>query len=465
MFGAALLLVLSQAPASAGANTLAWHACAQDATADCATLTVPVDWADPAAGTIGLAVARREATDPAHRIGALLMNPGGPGGSGVAMALSAGRYFSPAVTSRFDLIGFDPRGVGASQPIRCTGVGQVRDLAGQADFVALARANRREQADCRAHSGPVAAHADTTSVVRDMDALRVVLGEQEISFYGASYGTLIGEQYAERYGNRVRGMVLDGVMDHSLNLTEFAVSSAASGEDSLRYFAQWCQAQADCALRGRDVLVYWDQLLAAADQNRLVEGGVPATSWYVIQHAYGSLIRPDYAGLAQWLAALRITDQPPPHPVPVVPPAGGLVDNPRPAVFCQDWAPRVTSYADWRRITDAERAAAPHLRYSPETHDAVLSCVGWSAPAANPPRPVHLAQAPTVLLVNSVHDPATGYSWAVGLHRQAPDRTVLLRYDGGGHTAYFRTACVRGTVDSYLLSGTLPADGTSCPAA
>ena len=465
MFGTAFLLLLGGAPAVSTPTALSWHPCDQDATADCATLTLPVDWADPAAGTFGLAVARRKATDPEHRIGALLINPGGPGASGISMVLRANGLFGPEMAARFDLIGFDPRGIGASQPIRCTAVDAVRDLNSQADFEALARSNQQQQADCREHSGPIAQHADTASVVRDMDALRAALGEPKISFYGASYGTLIGQQYAERYGNRVRGMVLDGVMDHSLNLTDFAVSAAANGEDSLRYFADWCQAQTSCALHGQQVLSYWDQLLAAADQNRLVEGDGAVTSWYVIQRAYGSLIQPDYAGLAQWLTTLRIADQPVSQPSADTAADAPVVDNPRPGVFCQDWTARVRSYADWLRITGAERAAAPDLRYSPEAQDSLLSCVGWPERAANPPRPTHLDHSPTVLLVNPAHDPATGYSWAVGLHRQAPLQTVLVRYDGGGHTAYFRTQCTRDTVDSYLLNGTVPADGTSCPAA
>ncbi|GAA0615871.1 alpha/beta hydrolase [Kutzneria viridogrisea] len=465
--GAVLLLGLTQAPAVAAAGGLAWHPCEQDGTADCATLTVPVDWADPARGTFPLAVARRRATDQAGRIGALLINPGGPGASGVSMALSANRFFGPDVVSRFDLIGFDPRGVGASQPIKCTSRPSARPPTSQAEFQALAEANRRQRADCRQHSGPIFDHADTMSVVQDVDALRAALGESKISYYGASYGTLLGQQYAERHGDRVRSMVLDGVMDHSLHLTEFSVSAAASGEDALATFADWCQRQDSCALHGKQVLSYWDQLLDAADQGRLVEqvDTMPASSWYVIQHAYGSLIRPDFPGLAQWLATLRITASPVPQPSSAETAGGELTDNPRPAVFCQDWTPRVTSYADWQRITGAERAAAPHLRYSSEAREAVLSCVGWPEQAANPPRPVRLGPGPRILLVNPLHDPATGYSWAQGLHRQAPQRTVLLRYDGTGHTAYFRTDCVRHTVDDYLVAQTVPATGTSCPAA
>ncbi|WP_370941980.1 alpha/beta fold hydrolase [Amycolatopsis sp. cg5] len=455
----AISVAATATPANAQPSGLDWRPCAQDATADCATLLLPIDHTDPKLGSFPLAVARRKATDPGKRIGVLMVNPGGPGGSGVSLAVGSNRLFGAEVLARFDVIGFDPRGVAASAPIRCSSEllgqnpGEPHDQAG---FAALAAYNRKLSADCRHRSGPIFDHADTLSVVHDMDALRDALGERKVNFLGFSYGTQIGQQYAQLFGDRIRTMVLDGNMDHSLPLDRFLRTAAASGDDALGAFARWCESDTACALHGKDVLKHFDGLLELADQGALIEGGAGAAStWYVIQKVYGSLVQGDLRGLAQWLSTLRPGDA-------ARSIGAGTSTHPRAAVFCQDWTPRIAGYADWQRIVDSERAAAPQLRYSSEAREAALSCIGWPRKANNPPAPVKFGPGPAILLVNPAHDPATGLAWAEGLHRQTANRTKLLRVDSIGHTAYPRTDCVRTAVEDYLVGQKVP-ERLTCP--
>ncbi|MER7859282.1 alpha/beta hydrolase [Amycolatopsis japonica] len=469
MLAAVIGFVAAAQPAAAQPGGLIWRPCPQDTTASCTTLELPIDRAAPGLGSFSLAIARRKATDPAQRIGVLMLNPGGPGASGVSMALGADKLLSPEVRARFDVIGFDPRGVGASSPIRCSSAllgNRPDEPQNQTEFEALRSRNQDLNADCRRHSGPIFDHADTLSVAQDMDALRAALGEEKVNFLGFSYGTQIGQQYTQLFGDRIRTMVLDGNMDHSLPLERFLSTAAAAGDDTLAAFARWCERTTTCALHGKNVLTHFDGLLNAADHHRLVEGaeGNAVSSWYLIQRVYGDLIRSQLPELAQWLSTL--------HPGPATPPTPATSHratddattsaNPRAAVFCQDWTPRVSSYAEWQRITRDDRAAAPHLRYSPEAREAALSCIGWPDKANNPPAPVKFPPGPAILLVNPRHDPATGYAWARSLHQQTADRTVLLRSNAIGHTAYPQSPCIRTAVTNYLLHQTVPGDLT-CP--
>ncbi|MBP2475333.1 pimeloyl-ACP methyl ester carboxylesterase [Crossiella equi] len=453
----AALLATPVVPVQA-APRLAWTPCAQDATADCATLRLPL---------VDLAVTRRRATRPQQRIGVLVLNPGGPGASGANFALDANRLFSPDVLARYDLVGFDPRGIAGSSPIRCSTEvldRKPRELPRtEAEFQGLVAYNRELRADCRARSGPLFDRVGTREVAADLDALRRALGESKISFFGVSYGTLIGQQYAERYGDHVRGMVLDSVMDHSLDMTALAATAAAAAEDSLHEFARWCTGDTTCALHGRDVLAFWRDALAASDRGELLEfGEIPIGDRYVISRAYGAFARVDYPSFATWLSQLKIgKPAAAPGPRSTAAPSEGTQPNGRTAVFCQDWQLRPGNLAELNRVVAAERAAAPLMRYSPELREALLDCVGWP-PATNPQRPARVTRGPVLQLVGARHDPTTGYAWAQGLARQLGPRAALHTYEGAGHGVYHRGACNRAAVDTYLLTGV---PGTaSCPA-
>src|SRR5262245_813152 len=202
------------------AQPISFKPCPEDKTVDCGTLAVPIDWKKPGSATVNVAVARLRASDPKARVGTLFINPGGPGGSGVDFALGGREVFSPDILERFDIIGIDPRGVARSQPVKCPG-----DLETDPpnEFVHTAKeygtllAYHKKLGDgCRKLTGPLFDHVDTASVARDFDAVRAALGEKKISYYGVSYGTLIGQTYAEMFPKRIRAMVIDSNMDHSI---------------------------------------------------------------------------------------------------------------------------------------------------------------------------------------------------------------------------------------------------------
>ncbi|WSQ11183.1 alpha/beta hydrolase [Streptomyces sp. NBC_01231] len=449
----------------------------KDATAECGTLRLPVDWARPAGEQFDLAVARRKATDPDRRVGVLLVNPGGPGDSGVDFAVRrATSHFSADVQERFDIVGFDPRGVGGSQPIKCSTqlLAQAPSAypRNQTEFDQLAAYNRALRQDCRRHSGPVFDHADTLSVVRDMDAIRRSLGEKKINYFGHSYGTLIGEQYAEQYGDRIRTMALTANIDHSIGAREFLVSSAATAEDSFRQFVKWCESTNSCALHGRDVTAVWDDLLARADRGEIHDPESPdqvLTAHAIAFKAFKEyLYGPDWDELATYLADLAAQEQrqqqQEPSPQPRTPQGAGEQTRPEPfyAVFCQDWRFRPKNYQEYASLTEAELRAAPHLRGSPRVHVAVAGCVGWPNKVNNLQHRLRITAAPKILMLHSLHDPANNYAWATNVHRQTRRTTVLLPYEGAGHSVYGRSDCTRDAVDDYLTERRLPSAGSRC---
>jgi pimeloyl-ACP methyl ester carboxylesterase len=474
----AAALVLAAAPAYAGATatsmptSIAWQPCPEDATVECGTLRLPVDWARPGDEKFDLAIARRRATDPSRRVGPLIINPGGPGGSGVDFALVANQYFSPDVLARFDIVGFDPRGVARSNPVRCSqgAVAATPSAAprNQKDFDRLVASNRALGADCRRHTGPLIDHVDTLSVVRDIDAIRTALGESKISYYGVSYGTLIGQEYAEQFGQHIRAMVIDSNMDHSLEARRFLVTQAATVEDSFDEFVAWCARDSRCALHGQDVPTIWDRLLAKAGRGELTDpdhpNDGPITADQVINTAFLHFYGPDWPTLAGWLAALEAESSAPSAARKAVQDGTEELVNYPIAVFCEDWRIGIPDYPHFARYASEERGVAPHMRHSPAAEGAALSCLGWPSKVADPQHRLRVRNAPTILMLDALHDPATGYNWATNAHRQLGSAAVLLTYDGWGHGVYRQGPCPAMVTDSYLTYGILPKQGSHCPA-
>ncbi|MEU4218856.1 alpha/beta hydrolase [Actinoplanes sp. NPDC026623] len=443
-----------------------WQPCADDETAQCSWLEVPVDWDDPHGPSIRVAIARRPATDPADRIGTLVINPGGPGGSGVDFALSSTSFLGPELLRRFDVVGFDPRGVSRSHPIVCStallaaGPPIAVDDAWQYD--AAVDYNRRLAADCAERTGPLYGHVDTLSVVRDLEALRGALGEKKISFYGASYGTLLGEQYAARYPRRIRALVLDSVVDHSIDVDGFLGGGAAAAQDSFDEFVKWCDRSVECAVHGLDVRGIWNTLLAAARDGMLWDPYVPAnrlTVYKLVKVAVESLYDPQWHSLGSYLrdAAGGV-------PGRRAPDHADVSEHSYPAAFCNDWAVPVTGYAQLRAHLDRAAERAPQMLFSPATLSSVNTCLGWTRGTDNPQTPLPAARTGPVLLVNARHDPATPYAWARNVSAQLGPRAFLLTYEGWGHVAYGRGDCVNAAVDRYLLELRPVTAGASCAA-
>jgi pimeloyl-ACP methyl ester carboxylesterase len=435
---------------SAQATTLAWHTCGD---AECTTLTLPVDWSRPHGATFGLAVARRPALDQAHRIGTLVFGPGGPGDSGVNRVVTDPGRFGDEQRDRFDIVSFDPRGVGGSDPVTCATdlpAPPPRVLTSQADFDATVHYNRDLLwPGCRERTA-IFDHADTASTVRDLDALRAALGERTLTFHGSSYGTLLGEQYAERYPGRVRAVVLESVVDHRPTSTaEFLAEQAWALQDSFDAFVAWCDGDATCALHGRDVRAVWAGLRADADAGRL---GV-MTPFDLVGLTHGGVKKPDYRQLAATLAGLADGT--------IAGRSAGDLGVVVPA-FCNDWSLPVRDYAEYRAILRRSARVAPDMRYPAQVF-ALTMCLGWPRPVADPQHVLRVHTRIPLLLLNSRHDPATGLNWASSVERQLGRHGVLVTYDGAGHGSTGLSDCMKQTADRYLISLTVPRRGTVCP--
>ncbi|RZS37641.1 alpha/beta hydrolase family protein [Herbihabitans rhizosphaerae] len=456
--GAAVLL----APAAAAqpAPGLAWQPCQDSRDVECASLTVPVNWSTVDSGTLQVAVARRKATS-ANRIGTLVYFPGGPGDSGVGRLLRESPL-SPEITSRFDIVSFDPRGTSRSGALVCdpalTGSLPNVDPDTGARFADVLAYSEKLWASCRDKHGALIDNVDSVSVARDVDALRAALGEHKISLYGRSYGTLAQQMYAERFPDRVRAMVLDSVFDHNLGTRAMLESSTRAGEDAFDQFAAWCRRTPSCVLHGQDVGAVFDRLYERAGRGELHEPGEPArlvTPFDLVASTRQPFSGPRWAEFAVRLKSLTDGQG---TPVPARPGKAELV-----TLFCNDNAISFRSEEQWRHQWRRLNRIAPHLRTHPVWQFASL-CAGWTGAIPNPQHRPVITGAPPVLLLNSRHDPATGHEWARGVHRDIK-RSVLVTYDGSGHGVYERGACTTGVTDRYLLDGVLPPAGTHCPAA
>ncbi|MER7663621.1 alpha/beta hydrolase [Streptomyces sp. NPDC096193] len=466
-----------QEESAAGAAGIDWADCGEGSVpgAQCAAVEVPLDWAKPNGRKITLALSKLPALDPANRIGPLLFNPGGPGGSGVAAVaysdlLSAAPEFAP-LRQRFDVIGFDPRGVGQSTPITCPE--PLHDSAVSsfprtpAAFHQLKRFNQKAGVACREATGPLIDHVDTGSVVSDVEALRTALGAKKISWLGLSYGTEIGSLYAQRHPDRVRTMVLDGVVDHSRPARLAAVDEARATEKALRRFADWCQTDEQCVLRGADVLATYDTVMKAAEVSGIPASdlGRNATAEELANGAYTFLTQPSAWPLLAGALAQAAGPAGDADATGLVTPASFLQPEYKAyrAVGCHDFAPNTRGFLDMAVQSAHLRSVAPHTwRYS-EFWDWTSGCAGWPVKPANPPAPLKVRGAPPILLVNTRFDAATPHLWAQRLATKV-DGSSLLTVEGDGHTGILNSACARGHEAEYLVTGRVPSPGTTCTA-
>ncbi|GAB2597374.1 alpha/beta hydrolase [Streptomyces capparidis] len=455
--------------ASSSGRGLAWKACPEEKSVQCAKVKVPVDWKNPKGKTIQIAVARHRATDPKRRIGSLLVNPGGPGGSGVDFAMMADGSFSPEVLARFDIVGFDPRGVARSAPVRCDEsliVAQDKLLfpKNDAQFSALRKATRKLGDNCKKLNGPLVENVDTASVVRDMDAIRAALGESRISYYGVSYGTLIGQQYAQMFPKRVRAMTLDSNMDHSLFTWGYQTTQAEAVEGSFNQFADWCKRTSGCALHGKDVRALFDSLMKRAEAGKLTVPGEPSEKITVrdLQEAiFGYFYDP-----ASWFELAEVLKEVDAGNTRAVPARerGEAVEFAYRAVMCEDFNFTLKDHKELAKLEGKLKRLAPHTRLSPLGWTDLTGCDTWPRKVSNPQAKLKVDGTPKILMTNSKWDPATPYSWGQNSAKQIGKEAVLLTYDGVGHGDYWLSPCARKAIDTYLVSLKTPKSGTHCPA-
>ncbi|MEW2163584.1 alpha/beta hydrolase [Streptomyces sp. NPDC007084] len=465
------------------AQKLNWRSCGVPGF-ECATMKAPLDYAKPDAGDVRLAVSRKKATGPGKRLGSLLVNPGGPGGSAIGYLQSyAGIGYPVDVRAQYDMVAVDPRGVARSEPVVCLD-GPEMDTFTQTDSTPddsretdqLVDAYKKFAEGCGSRSPELLRHVSTVEAARDMDILRAVLGDAKLNYVGASYGTFLGATYAGLYPERVGRLVLDGALDPSLSARKLNEEQTAGFETAFQSFAKDCVRHSDCPLGdagtgpdevGRNLKAFFRELdktpipAGDADGRKLGEAlattGVIAamydeSAWPQLREALGSAMKEkDGAGLLALSDSYYERD------------ADGRYTNlmfANAAVNCLD-LPAAFSTPD-----QVEEALPSFEKASPVFGEglawASLNCAYWPVRNTGEPHRIEAKGAAPILVVGTTRDPATPYRWAESLASQLSSAT-LLTYVGDGHTAYGRgSACIDSAINRYLLQGTPPAKGKRC---
>ncbi|WP_091450455.1 alpha/beta hydrolase [Actinokineospora iranica] len=474
---------------------LTWENCAGYAKADvdrgpltttagvrCARLTVPLDYAEPDGDTITIGVLRKPATRPDQRIGSLVINPGGPGAAGLATA--ARLSGASTLDERFDFVGFDPRGVGSSEPtVRClTDAERDAERADDDELdtspsgVAKVEADERDYAaKCAQRTGKGAAmlaNIGTRDVVRDIDVLRSVLGDEKLTYLGYSYGTRIGSVYAETFPGNVRAMVLDGALDPTQDAVAELVAQAEGFQRAFTDFVAWCVQRQDCAL-GRDAnraQARYQELTRPLGERPVDVGDGRRLSYSdattaVIQALYSedlwellntglNELRQNRARTLMLLADSYLERGPDGR--------YSTTQDAFTAVRCVD-DPRVTDKAVVREAQRRYKAAAPFLDDGRPPTDSLDACAFWPVPNSGQPHLPAAGGLPPVLVISTTGDPATPYDAGVALAKALGG--ALLTYEATQHTAFLQgSACVDAAGAAYLTDLRLPPEGTRCSA-
>lgn len=449
-------------------------------TAQCGMVAVPVDYAKPDGPQARLAVIRIPATG--DRIGTLMVNPGGPGASAVETVAGLGVSLADTdITRRFDLVGFDPRGVGHSTPqIRCRSDAEFDAYRREpmtdyspAGVAHIEQIYQQIAANCVARNGAdFLAAVGTASTARDMDVVRMALGENQISYLGYSYGTELGSRYAELFGDRVRAMVLDGAVDPSSDPIAENLRQLAGFQQAFDDYAADCGRSPDCPL-GQDPTQFVaryhqlvdplvQQLGRTSDPRGLsYQDAITGTVNALYTQRYWKFLTSGLLGLQRGTDAgdllLLADDYQERDP-------SGHYSNQQDAftaIRCVD-SPYPTDPAVWAAADREGREVAPFMAYGQFTGFAPRdACSLWPVPPTSMP---HAASSPgpgKVVVVSTTHDPATPYQAGVDLAREMD--ASLITFNGTQHTVVFNgDACVDSAVQAFLVDSVQPAPGLQC---
>ncbi|MGW6285719.1 alpha/beta hydrolase [Streptomyces sp. NPDC055107] len=456
----------SSAAAPAAASALAWRGCGGDidASVECATLKVPLDHRRPGGRKIELSLSRIKAADPAVRRGVLLFNPGGPSGSGLFYPLALSGLLPQSVKDRYDLIGFDPRGVGASSPLACGTTTADERLTyrpyREATF-AKDVAWARDIADrCRDRNGETLRHVNTRNTARDLDAIRVALGERRISYFGLSYGTYLGSVYAQLFPRRVDRFVLDSAVDPERVWRSMGQSWAERAEPTFDRWTHWTARHAARYGLGDTPAevekLFWD-IVARADREPLDLGGTRFDGAEIREYMRWEIPHPSVA--AGTLGLLR--DAAAGKPVPAFP-TFVPTDNELAsflAIVCGD-ARWPTDPAVYR--ADSRRDSVRYPLYGDSVSN-IFPCAYWGRPAEVATKVDNRVPA---LIVQNEWDPQTPLAAAHGLRRALKGSRLVTVEEGQGHGVYALgvSACADEAATTYLTTGRLPARDVTCAA-
>lgn len=446
--------------------------------AECATIEVPLKWNDPEGATLSLLLTRVPATGDDKK-GSLLINPGGPGGSGAEHVAAYGSMtISSTVRKQYDLIGFDPRGVKDSDGVQCLDDAETDEmLSTDLPDTEEGKKKAKEWADklakaCKAKSGDRIQYVDTYSAARDMDVIRAAVQSEKLDYLGYSYGTYLGATYAEMYPERTGHLILDGALDPTLTTNEIVAGQAAGFEQAIKDFVTWCQNErGSCPLTSsvdegiqqlRDFMTNAGKDPIPTASGRKLNETLASTAiltalysnetWEYVALGIESAKANNSADVLLMLADLaneREED-------------GSFKSNStfaNVAVNCLDHI-GVTD-KKWLKA-EGERLAKKYPTFGPSLGSEEDGCANWPAKPVRYPKEIHAKGSSTIVVIGTTHDPATPYAWAESLNKQL-DNSVLLTWEGFGHTAYSRSGgCIEEMVDAYLLEDKVPDDGAKC---
>ncbi|MCC3771522.1 alpha/beta hydrolase [Streptomyces sp. UNOC14_S4] len=454
-----------------------------DARAECGRLTVPYSYADPGKGELRLALMRYRTKDQEHRAGSLVLNFGGPGESGLRELKEYGPDGFSKAGTRYDLVSFDPRGVGASSPVLCGGGPAAYerptspDLPGAAGMADFLEAQEKALQRCKRTAGRIIPYVGTVNAARDLDVLRAALGEKKLDYLGFSYGTKLGAVYAHHFPKNVGRMVMDGVDEPAPNLKDTTLAQTAAYQRALRHAVELCTSRGDedCML-GSDT----DKAMAnvARAFNRLDDapldwpGGRKVDREAAIEETMGLLrsreslpetpnllaaiiyhVRPGEAAELGRAAADRATGRREDS-------GHDGVEEGMTAINCADTTDRYTVEQVVSAYHEFVRASPV---FGPFMAAGMAACTGWPQPGDAASHDVRADGAPKILMHTTEYDPATPVQW---LRRMAAavGPAVTMTDTGGGHSVYGTqdAGCVNERIDAFLLDGTLPPDRSTC---
>ena len=463
---------------------LAWSICYESF--ECTDLLVPIDYADLTVGTFKISVLRYNAQDQAKRIGSLIVNPGGPGGSGVDYAYNAEYVFDPDVLDRYDIVGFDPRGVNRSAPIEC-----LTNEETDASYAADAKPDTQEELDkalvdskdfinkCQ-NANKYLTHYSTAEAARDMDILRAALGDKKLNYFGKSYGTYLGTLYAQFFPEKVGRMVLDGALDPNISVLDQNISQAVGFDGALDAFLADCAKQDDCPLpknkqeaTAKIIALLTSSATTPLPRKTKVENDDRVATESLIVLGIASALYDDVDGWPKLRTAflegqrgfgdtfLDLADQ-----YSGRSPDGTYSSNELDSgaiIDCLDWPDTrsiETTKADAKRFNDAAPVFGPYLAYTN------ISCKFLTPPETDKltrtTNKITSIKTAPLLVIGTTRDPATPYEWSVGLHKIFTTST-LISLDADGHTGQGRgSACVDDAVDLYLNQGKSPKKNLIC---
>ena len=463
---------------------LDWSTCYDNF--ECTDLRVPIDYADLKVGTFKISVLRYKARYQKNRIGSLIVNPGGPGGSGVDYAYNAEFIFDPEVLDRFDIVGFDPRGVDRSAPIKC-----LNDAEADASYAADAKpdneaeltaamADAKDFIDKCQSANKYLSHYSTAEAARDMDILRAALGDKKLNYLGKSYGTYLGTLYAQFFPDKVGRMILDGAVDPNISILEQNITQAKGFDNALGSFITDCAKEDDCPLSkdkqeaiNQIISIFTSSATNPLPRKRKVKNDDRTATESLIVLGTASALYDDVDGWPKLRTAIReglrgygdtyldLADQ-----YTERTPDGKFASNTLDSgaiIDCLDWTDARTieeTKADAKRFDVAAPIFGPYLAYTN------IACKYLTPPTKDKftrsTNKITSINTAPVIVIGTTGDPATPYEWAVGLSKIFTS-SKLITLNADGHTGQGRgSACVDDAVDAYLLEGKSPKKNLSC---